>query len=60
MKKFEVRERVNDNNEVCFGIWNNNMIAWQYIHEWEGISTKDKSEADAICESTNYFHDLIS
>lgn len=58
MKKYEVRTK--NETDLTYGIWNNDMQAWQYIHEWNGTETTNLEEANVICDNTNFFFSLIS
>lgn len=50
-KKFEVREKDSDNE--CYGIWNNDMLAFQYVDAWNGTETIFIHEAIEKCITLN-------
>lgn len=48
-KKFEVRTK----DELHWGIWNNDMLAWQYCVAFGGTGTVNKQKADWYCSMMN-------
>lgn len=52
--KFEVRTK--DPETLTYGIWNNDMLAFQYITAWDGTETLDLEEANKVCERRNFKH----
>lgn len=49
--KFEVRTK--DPINLTYGIWNNDMLAWQYIADWNGTDCIDLEEAQKIATEKN-------
>jgi hypothetical protein len=47
--KFEVQEKT----PSTYGIWNNDMVAWQFIYEWKSNETTDLDKALTVCEQLN-------
>jgi hypothetical protein len=53
--KYEVREK----EPSVYGIWNNHMEAFQYIHKWGCSETWDNEKAIEICDALNTLHNII-
>jgi len=51
--KFEVRPK----GELYFGIWNNDMLAWQFVGDWMKSETVNKEKAEWYCSMMN--HEVI-
>lgn len=52
--KFKVWMHVHDEeNKDLFGVWNNDMKAFQYVNDWDGVKTEDFYEAKRVCEKLN-------
>ena len=52
--KFEVRTK--DPETLTYGIWNNDMLAFQYINDWDGTETTNLDAANKVCERLNFKH----
>lgn len=42
-----------DTENKTYGIWNNDMCAFQYIYDWDGTETVDLEEANKIATQLN-------
>ena len=58
MKKYQVRTK--DRREKTYGIWNNDMCAFQYIEAFNGLETVDIEKAIEECEKRNNFWELLN
>lgn len=53
--RYEVQTK--DEENLTYGIWDNNMVAWKYISDWNGTETIDLERANQYCDSLNaYFY----
>lgn len=50
--KYEVKEY----SATTYGIWNNDMCAFQYVEFWNGLDTTDIDEAHEQCQRFNSGH----
>ena len=42
-----------DRENKTYGIWNNDMVAWQFIRDWNGAETIDLEKANEVCKRLN-------
>ncbi len=57
-KKYEARCK--DRHDKTYGVWNNNMLSFQYINEWNGTETLDLEQAVEMADALNTLHEIIS
>jgi hypothetical protein len=48
---YEVKTK--DAIEHTYGVWNNDMKAFQYVHDWNGAETLDLETANKVCQRLN-------
>ncbi len=56
MKKYEVKHKhklLSDPPIDVWGVWNNNMQAWQYVNAWDSNETRDWEQANIECKRLN-------
>lgn len=51
MEKFIVKPKDSENH--TYGIWNNDMVAFRYIYDWNGTETDDLKKANLVCSKLN-------
>lgn len=49
--KFEVR--IKDMDICSYGIWNNDMVAWKFVNDWNSTQTLSLEDARAVAKSLN-------